>query len=234
MRRYATALIVLAACDVSDSPPPPPPFTYELRVVPAEPGDRAPSAAPPRVVIDGMETLDLNIEYASLELALASTHRIELRQGDVVVAAVDVVPEPNSCLDRVTSPDHLEKRYCGFDSGDLRFAVDEVSSPTQGCHADGTCIPRCLPGTCPGEKCTSRAPLLVPFSSHLACAPIGPRLLGETCSYLASEAGAYDDCAEGLLCVDGACRTLCRQFTAGQCDGCAYVPGHAPEIGICP
>lgn len=223
--------LVLAACVVANPPPPPADrFTYTINVLHAEPIDRPPASPAPIILIDGIETARVDLVYDSVVL---EPHLIELRHGDHVIASTRVVAEPGGCADRVTNPTHYAKTYCGYDSGDLRFAAEEAFGD-DACSGDGFCIPRCFPGddSCPGQRCASRATLIDPFSSHLACTPIGPRLLGEACTWTDNPDGAYDDCGDGLACIAGTCHTVCRQG-ASTCGPCTYVPGHAPELGIC-
>ncbi|MBX3157012.1 MAG: hypothetical protein KF773_13640 [Deltaproteobacteria bacterium] len=244
MRRLAWILGVCACGDdvrpEPDAPGVPPgSFQYLLRVTPSEPPDRPPAAAPAKVYIDGVARTALDLVYPDEGTALGERHVVELRAGAAVLASYELVIDREGCLDRFDRASLLQQDLCAFDSGDLRFASERAAEGERVCYGDGFCFPRCFDdSSCasPAEpRCTSRATSEAPFASHLACAPAGPRALGESCALVADPAGAYDDCALGLLCVAGACRRACRPRSSDPgCNGCTYVPGHAPEIGVCP
>lgn len=65
-----------------------------------------------------------------------------------------------------------------------------------------------------------------PVFSRLDCVPVGPKQLGEACSYITDDHGAYDDCGRDLLCVAGVCRAVCDE------SDCVYVPGHASALRV--
>jgi hypothetical protein len=163
---------------------------------------------------------------------------VELRAGPgVVVARQELVIDRNGCLFNFPRAELLHQDFCGYDSGDLRFASERAVEGERVCFGDSFCFPSCFDdASCTPERprCTSRATSTSPFASHLACSPVGPRALGETCALVADPDGAYDDCGAGLLCVAGTCRTSCRPRSSDPgCATCTYVPGHAPEIGVC-
>jgi hypothetical protein len=210
-------------------------MTFRIGVVPSEPADRPPASPAPTVLIDGSARLAYEEEYPSEELALGRRHSVELRIADTVVASYEVVISKEGCLFQVEQATLYSQTICSYDSGDLRFGSDEARGDTT-CVGDGFCLASCRASDCgTGERCTSRASSIDPFASHLACAPIGNRKLGQSCALIDDPAGAYDNCGADLLCVGGTCRTTCVPSAATpSCTGCSYVPGHAPEIGICP
>jgi hypothetical protein len=214
-------------------------FEYKLHVAGAEPPERPPSAAPPTVFIDGVARSLIEELYPDEGSALGVRHLVELRtaSGDIV-RSFELAIDRNGCLFRFERAELLHQAVCAYDSGDLRFASERALQGSEICYGDAFCFPDCFDdGSCPTPeqpRCTSRATATAPFASHLACAPAGPRSLGESCALVADPAGAYDDCGAGLLCVEGTCRTVCRPRSAEPgCATCAYVPGHAPEIGVC-
>lgn len=47
-------------------------------------------------------------------------------------------------------------------------------------------------------RCSSRLTHMDPIFSRLDCVPVGPKQVGDSCSYITEERGAYDDC--GAIC----------------------------------
>jgi hypothetical protein len=205
---------------------------YRLSIVRSEPDFRPPHDPAPSIFINGVEAESLTIDYPDLAAASSDRHRVELRHGDHVIAQLETAPSAGGCelLGPIRS---FEQSLCGFDSGDLRYAGYFVMTDRGTCIGDGFCRPACDCGR--GERCTSRVVLRDPLASHLGCAPIGPGSAGDACSLIDDPAGAYDSCGDRLLCVDGTCRSLCNPQLAGACrvGRCVYVPGHAPELGVC-
>lgn len=229
-------LALLVACGDNTSSPPDAsgggePLTYRLVVLPGEPADRPLPEPLPTTLIDGVPTNELEVEYGSLEVAAGDVHRVELRHGDVVIARYETAPLATACVD-VHPVAQYSQVVCALESGDIRFLSERVEGAGGACIADGFCGPRCACGA--GERCTSLVVSLDPFASHLGCAPIGDRREGQTCRLVDDPAGAFDDCGADLLCVEGRCRTACNPKNAACASGtCRFVPGHAPEIGIC-
>ena len=240
--RVALLALTLAGCSAQHATPPPPDadpgLHYQLLVLPSEPGQRPPRMPPPTVFIDGTERTSITVDYASYADALQLTHDVQLRAGDVVVA--EYVAGSGTISD--CSFHHMGEpvtRYsegvCELDSGDLRAGNSDASVASGGCSGDGFCAPYCLPGnpSCgAGMHCTGRAASIDPLYTHLGCAPIGAKQLGETCSFVPDSAGAYDDCADGLLCVAGTCHALCP-VNGTVCSTCSYVDGEPPELRVC-
>jgi hypothetical protein len=185
------------------------------------------------VYIDNVATTSFERTYSSNDDARAETHLIELRHGDQTVLSRTVDLNFSSCLAQVAPADSVSISYCLYESGDLRFQSATVRGPRP-CVGDGFCD-ACSPLGCAnlGKRCTSFITSTSPVASHLSCGPIGPRQLGETCSFIDDVDGAYDDCGVGLLCVGGACRQTCLEGKSKCGPACDYLPGHAPEILVC-
>jgi hypothetical protein len=208
-------------------------FTYRLRLVASEPADRAPTDPKPVAMIDGIASDELVQGYPDLAAAVADVHHVELRQGATVIASRDIGPSAATCMPNGTITAYTQG-ICEFDSGDLRFGSETVTGNGGTCVGDGFCAPACNCG--PTERCTSRIVLETPLSSHLGCAPVGPRTVGQPCALVADPAGAYDDCGADLLCVGGTCQPTCdpRMGSHPCATGtCTFVPGHAPDLGVC-
>ncbi len=236
--RSSLLLFSLAACgDNASIPsvdaPSTPSVSYRLVAVPSEPADRPPPDVKPQVFIDGVETAELVKIYPDIAAAIADVHRVELRYGTTVIAARDAGPSATSCMpnDAITE---YRQGLCEFDSGDLRFGSETITGTQGVCVGDGFCLSGCNCGAT--ERCTSRIVSTTPLASHLGCAPIGPRTLGQTCTLIADPAGAFDDCGAKLLCVGGTCAVTCDpRMGSDPCvtGTCSFVPGHAPDIGVC-
>jgi len=239
--RGAVLVLLLTACGEHgsvpvDAPFVPGPVTYRLSVGWAEPMSRPQPSSLPTIFIDGVARDQISEIYARREDTVDVKHVIELRAGDAVLRTrtwgID-----QSCLDQVEPTDtatEVEEGACAYWSGDLRFGGVSVQSDRGFCVGDGFCIPDCggqFGFPCPdAERCTSRASSTVPLASHLACAPVGPKQLGEACALIADAKGALDDCGKDLLCVDGTCRSVC--MCNGACaDG--FITGQPPELMLC-
>jgi hypothetical protein len=230
----AVLVLALMSCGGGSTPStqdaPDEPLLYRLNVFSAEPFDRPLPNPPPVVFIDGVATKTIERTFENLEAASTEVHEVELRQGLVVIARLDIHPV-NSCeVGRVT---RFVQDMCMFESGDLRYFSDGITGTESGCTGDSFCMPRCF--CAPDERCTSRIVLLSPVASHLGCAPIGPKQEGEGCSLISDPEGDFDDCGASLLCVDATCHALCTPAIQGQCatGQCNYVPGHDPTLGVC-
>lgn len=215
---------MLGACDQT--------LAYSLGTISSEPFDRPAHVPAPVVYIDGVARSSLQIEYASVDDALPESHVLELRYGDQVVRSREVVLREESCLR--DGPSRYSQTFCVYESGDFRFSSDGSDH----CVGDALCLPPCHPfrqptGCAGATRCTSLVGSMEPFASHLGCAPIGPKTFGDACSVIAGEPlASYDDCGNGLLCVEGTCHLLCEGPSPG-CPSCDYVPGHAPELRVC-
>jgi hypothetical protein len=213
-------------------------LAYELLLVPGEPVDRPAPAVPAVSYIDGVATNVLDQVYAEPAGAFGAQHEIELRVGSVTIAIRTIVIAADSCLGHAAAASFYEQSVCAYASGDLRIGGDEATGPDGGCIADYRCAPRCDPTLATGcganQHCTSIVTSVVPFASHLGCAQVGPKQRGDSCALISDADGVHDDCGLDLLCVTGTCQPTCRPGGATTCSGCAYVPGHAPELGICP
>ena len=181
---------------------------------PTGPGGRA------RRYIDGVATNKVEITYDSADDAIGESFLVELRYGERAVAQFRATLSETSCLGRVDNPSRYRLSLCSYASGDLRFQSDSAFSDSRSCIGDGFCHAIC---SCGLDRCTSRITSREPFASHLGCAPVGPKALGEACALIADADGDYDDCGSNLLCVDGrvtsgaACRAV---QTATRVRGC--------------
>jgi hypothetical protein len=215
------------------------PLTYSLSAFWVAPMG-APVVTKPVVYIDGVQVESVTYEYPTTASAKQAVHVIELRHGDQVVFSQSAPGADHYCLAYVGSAITAAQSWCAYGNGDLRYAGDQAHG-TSGdvCVGDGFCRPRCVPPAAycaPNERCTSIYGSLDPIATHLGCAPAGARLAGDTCALVVDAAGMHDDCAAGLLCVEGTCRQTClpgsMELPAG-CTACSFVAGHAPEMGIC-
>lgn len=236
MTRTAWLLLACAACGAGGKSGGPP-LDVRLQLFPDEPSDRPARPIAPVAYIDGVATQRADFHYDDGDAAFAVSHVAELRFGATVVASIDLTLVPHGCLDPVNDPGvtSYTASICLYESGDLRFGSAESRGDTV-CVGDGFCTPACAPGGpsdgCgAGTHCTARASSMTPFASHLGCAPLGGKQLGDPCAFTADPAGAYDDCAAGLVCVDGACRATCA--ASPTCATCAYVDGYPPELRAC-
>lgn len=198
--------------------------------------DRPASPNPPDVYLDGQRTDSIAVTYPDPGALLAARHTIELRYEGTVLntLVVDSVPGPQlpDC-----APTTWNVAAVYRDSGYLRD--DGAGTSCDAAHGTGGTVDAATcDGCADGEQCTIRASHLDPLFSVGACAPIGPELAGEACSYLPDAAGAYSDCGAGLLCVDGTCHVRCPDAyddtTPPPCTGCEYIQGMPEEITVCP
>jgi hypothetical protein len=87
-----------------------------------------------------------------------------------------------------------------------------------------------------GEKCTWFARSLDPLLMCTSCAPSGPKLEGQHCIV---GPALVDDCAGGLICMDGYCTEVCDALDNTNCDAdetCIEEPGYfedAENTGAC-
>ena len=213
-------------------------LAYELVLVPGEPSDRPPPVEAPVSYIDGVEATLLDRTYPSATVAVGTMHEIELRLGSVTIASRTLEIDTDGCLGRVPAATYFQQAACAYASGDLRISGEEATGPHGGCITDAPCLPPCNPtaGTgCPADqRCTSIVTSVDPLASHLGCAAVGLGQLGEPCGLISDADGVHDDCGAGLLCVAGACHETCAPRDPAACTGCEYVPGNAPELGVCP
>jgi hypothetical protein len=228
--RSALVLVAVVGCGVTDDDAPLP-LAYTMNVRWAEPMDRPAPGVAPEVYIDGVAGMTLAKEYPNAAAALDTIHTVELRYGTEVVRSQWFRTE-GSCLvrDDIYATEFTHS-VCAYQSGDIRFSgfssVSMHDSGTSYCTPTiASCVPAC---SCDSwERCTSRVTSTSPVASYLGCAPIGPKAAGDGCSLIADEDGAYDDCGEGLLCVAGTCTAV-----RDDCGG-AFIPGHPPELRLCP
>ena len=96
-----------------------------------------------------------------------------------------------------------------LDSGDLRPAATDVVCTDGGFAGDSLGWPNC--SCAADEHCEPRITLDSPRFTRLACAPSGPKLDGDACSFTPDAAGAYDDCGSGLFCWNGTCHGMCMR-----------------------
>ncbi len=228
MRHILLAALLVTSCGDGVS--------FTLGSTAAEPFDRPLLEA--ALFIDGVATDSIEVAYASLEEAMADTHVVELRRGDVVLRSLEVAIGRQGCVDELSGITEYSESYCTYESGDLRPGTVLVRAGDESCIAGATCAPACRPDRaqdgCTGSThCTSIVTSVEPFASHLGCAPTGSRLPGEACALTSDpQHGTYDDCVRGFLCVEGTCRRRCLDDGA-PCTTCGYVPGHAPEMRVC-
>jgi hypothetical protein len=201
---------------------------------PSEPWNRPPHDPRPATYINGVETESLEIVYDSVSAAIGTSHLVELRHGEVVIASRDYTVRRSSCFDEVGRVTELGASFCTFDSGDVRSAGDLINGTSGTCIGDAFCLAACRIFGCePGMRCASLIALAEPLASRLACVPIGPAQLEQACRVVDGGDGAYDDCGLDLVCVEGLCRARCGP-TYGTCDDdCSWIPGHPPEVRVC-
>lgn len=214
------------------------PMTFSISLIEGEPTDRPLAEIQPAVFINGEAVRQLDVVYESPEAAEGTWHRIELRYGTSSVSALDFQISRESCLFQVESATAYHQSFCALSSGDLRFASERAVGGDDSCLVDAFCLPACgkhlgNDGCSPSERCTSLVTSTSPLASHLGCAPIGEQGVGQACALEASDTGSFDNCGRDLLCVEGVCRPVCLG-NSNSCPGCTYIPGHAPELRLCP
>jgi hypothetical protein len=198
----------------------------------------APRVSPlPTIYIDGAQTEYVALSFPSAMQALDEQHTFEMRHGDVVVRTFTL--RRPSCLVDVPDATMGGATLCAYSHGDLRYAGDNANGPSGHiCIADGFCRPDCFPDNSycnAGERCTSIYASIDPIATHLGCAPVGSKGVGDACSLATDAAGMHDDCGDDLLCVEGTCRRICdpnAPLPTG-CTTCSYVLGHAAEMRVC-
>ena len=221
---------LLAACSSDphitlDGSPPAVPFTYELGVFQRE----APRADPATIYIDGVATSTISTGYPNASFADGVMHLVELRYADQVIASypVTVHTAPPFC-----TQGPLAKQSEGveeLDSGDLRMGGLFEYSSAGNCHGDPAPFPHCQCST--AERCGLRVMRDEPLFTHLGCTPIGTKQVGEACSLTPDPDGAYDDCADNLICYQGTCHAPCN--TTGCTTSCVQPEGYPNEAAIC-
>jgi hypothetical protein len=204
---------------------------FTLSVGDGEPDQRPARGEAVEVFIDGVQTRRVRLDFA-FDPDGEESVIIELRYAGQTIAQRE---HPIGPFDCGWGPRDINASYYAFSSGDLRFGSQTVKCRGSTEIGDGFAFPRCHPSAAAlqcgeGAKCSARAILLAPLFSRMDCVPNGTKLRGDSCNYVSDADGAYDDCAAGLVCVEGTCHELCE---AAGCDTCAYVPGLPPELQIC-
>jgi hypothetical protein len=223
--RAATVVAIALSCACSAD------VDYSIGVRRSERADRPVPAQPLTVLIDGVARDRVTYSFGSSDEAAATTVVLELAFGDDVVAAYPHKIGRSECGDEPWfGTIEIGESFCQYDNGELRFASRRTEGTSSTCIGDGFCLPQCSvyseSVSCGDGRCTSRITHFDPIFSRLACAPTGPKQLGDVCTYINDDAGAFDDCGRGLLCVEGICRQIC-----GDSD-CVYVAGHASELRV--
>jgi hypothetical protein len=224
----AAVLALLVACSsdphVTPDAPTPLPFTYQLAVYAREPA----RTDPPVVYIDGVPTMSFSMTYASAAEADGTMHVVDLRYADQIIATWPVtVHETPFCASGPLA--QRSESVAEYDSGDLRNGgLSELGTDSE-CHGDPSLLPNCA---CSGsERCGLRVVRDAPVFTHLRCTPIGPKLVGDACSFTSDADGAYDDCGSDLICYQGTCHALCR--TTGCATTCVQPDGYPNEAAVC-
>jgi hypothetical protein len=219
--RWLWACLLVAACGVDE------PATYTVTTFFVD----GPRADMPSVFINGEPTDTTTITYPSSGEAIAATQHVELRYAGTVLAAYDTgAPEACDAGDRLLS---YTANLMAYVNGVVGYADDDFScSGGEGGGGDGGTDdgPSCQLGCGPYEQCSLRAKLVDPLFSIAGCTPLGDKQVGNACAWLNDPGGAYSDCAEGLLCVEGTCRAQCTS----TCGACVHIDGMPEEITICP
>lgn len=227
--------LLAAACGTSESPAVQP-LTYTIDVRRLEPA----RAVPPVIYIDDVPGDSLSIEFPSYVAALAATHHVQLRAGDVVVAE-QVLDRGylEDCSKQMggLAPREFQADLCEWDHGEVSVNSTEGSAEKRACVGDsfcytGGCDVASANGCPAGTHCTTRAQSIDPLYTHYACAPVGTKQLGEACSLIPDPAGAYDDCANELLCVAGTCHAICEPAYT-SCSSCMPVDGEPYDLRVC-
>lgn len=229
----AAGLSVLA-CSGSDSgTDSPTSLTYTIATLLRGPA----RSEPPVVFIDGVAERVLAVKYPSASAAIAANHRVELRAGDVVLAALNRSGAnlEDCTFHREGTVTAYTESICEYDSGDLRLGAPDgtVRRPDgtdEQCIIDGSasCNPECDSTSCAG-RCTSIVTSHLPLYSHLGCAPAGTVAVGAACTFTTGSDGDYDDCGGDAACVAGTCHALCSD----SCGACAAIEGEPPELLFC-
>lgn len=124
-------IVVLVGCGTSE---PIVPFHVSIGVSWSD-GPDSQIEPRPTLYIDDVVTDQLDVEYASSDEALGQTHVVELRHGDLVVAARSVrIGGPGSCLAALDgTPTRSATSLCALPSGDIRYYAETAMAMT----ADG-------------------------------------------------------------------------------------------------
>lgn len=188
----------------------------------------------PTTYIDGMMVDHVVAFYPTQERFAAASHTVELRSGAAVLSQLTIDAAVRGTCSGVPVPTSVQDVLCVLDHGELRFASTTIRGDGGVCVGDGFCLPRCFPGdevACPEDQhCTARVTSRDPLYTRMDCAPVGARTLGQTCAAVDDPAGAYDDCARGLICLGGTCRALCT----AACSDCPAPARYPDEIRVCP
>ncbi|MBA3540423.1 MAG: hypothetical protein H0T79_12500 [Deltaproteobacteria bacterium] len=87
---------------------------------------------------------------------------------------------------------------------DVICRADNVSASCEPCN------PLLQTGCNTAERCTwFHADGSTPPIGIVGCAPIGPVMVGDACTFGEPGATGFDDCMLGAVCVDGTCRAIC-------------------------
>ena len=192
-----------------------------------------PASRPPPIPLPGGPPV---VEASWSETGEHNRH-VVLRGNGMELRTIDVLDSDGLCVERHERgqpPRRFWQTICLLWSGDLRLARARDDDGGWMCDEPMICPAACgAHAPCgAGQRCTSRR--TTPISTHMACAPIGPRSEGETCSLVQDPAGAYDDCGDGLLCERGVCQRLC---SLAECSvagpACQYIHGQPPELRFC-
>lgn len=184
---------------------PPVPFTYQLDVVTYGQPERP---DPPAVYIDGAPTTSISIMYGRAADAEGTMHVVELRYADQVIATRSVTVHSASTFCAPGPLARQSEEVAELETGDLRMgALFERAADGNECHGDPALVPEC-PCTS-DERCAVRVVRTAPTFTHLRCTAIGPKQLGDACTFTPDPDGAYDDCGDGLICYAGTCHGPC-------------------------
>lgn len=240
MRSLLFVALTIGGCSTDPDPGPAYEYAYSytLDLHRYEPGDRLLPQQPLTLLIDGVPRSHAEYHFASLDEAAAASIDVQLVFATEVITtykpplSTTDCRSPGDAVAEAAPPIVVRDNSCVLDQGEIRGMSRSFQSASRGCLGDGFCAPYCLTrsaypnGCAESERCTSRITHFDPIFSRLRCAPIGPRQLGDACTYTADEAGAYDDCGRDLLCVDGFCRQVCFD------DDCVYVSGHSSDLRV--
>jgi hypothetical protein len=219
----AVVLALLAACTSDPHVTDGTPFTFDI----AATGHFEPRADPPTVFIDGVATTTMSTTYESRVAAEGVVHLVELRYADQVIASFPVPVSPMFCQRGTLTKVH--QSVAVYDSGDLRsygFAYQTDGGICAGEPARG---PDC--DCASDERCGLRVVRDEPRFTHLGCTPMGTKQVGEACSLTQDPGGAYDDCADNLICYQGTCHAPCQTTVCSTT--CVQPDGYPTEATLC-
>lgn len=224
------ALAMLAACGSPSAPGDAASTDIDYILSAGAPTPRRDPA--PTIWIDGAQTMSLEVMYPA---SLANTvvhHTVELRYQDTVLVHRDVGDTLSPCQADAGQVYSYQTGFLVLDSGDLRYGPTKILSHKDAmidvvCNGDSFAMPDCSCNA--GERCEPRVELDTPPFTRLACAPIGPKLHGDTCTFTPDTSGAYDDCGDHLFCYQGTCHSLC----IGQLGGTALSDEYPPDLQLC-